>query len=231
MSGAIRLGDGDAAHTVLASRKMATIVRLGMVAYSIGMTRFLIDGPRDAAKTYVFAHGAGGPMASPFMKTVARGIAAAGIRVVRFEFPYMAARRKRPDPQNILLDAFRDVISELGDPANLVIGGKSMGGRMATMIADELRVAGLLVYGYPFHPSGRPDRLRTEHLQSLETKTLIVQGTRDTFGSREEVMGYSLSERITIAWIEGGDHSLGKKLDDPIALGVSFITSLKRVGQ
>ncbi|PYQ47923.1 MAG: alpha/beta hydrolase, partial [Acidobacteria bacterium] len=184
------------------------------------MSRFLIDGPADATKTYVFAHGAGGPMVSSFMKTVAGGIAAAGVRVVRFEFPYMAARRKRPDPQNVLLDSFRDVISELGDPQNLVIGGKSMGGRMATMIADELQVAGLLVYGYPFHPPGRPERLRTEHLVSLRTKTLIVQGTRDTFGSREEVTGYLLSERISIRWIEGGDHSLGKNLEEPIAVGV-----------
>ena len=202
-----------------------------MVEYSIEMSRFLIDGPADATKTYVFAHGAGGPMVSSFMKTVARGIAGAGVRVVRFEFPYMAARRKRPDRQNVLLDSFREVIGELGDPQNLVIGGKSMGGRMATMIADELQVAGLLVYGYPFHPPGRPERLRTEHLVSLRTRTLIVQGTRDTFGSREEVTGYSLSGRISIRWIEGGDHSLGKNLEEPIALGVRFITSLSRLGQ
>jgi predicted alpha/beta-hydrolase family hydrolase len=185
-----------------------------------------MDGPVDAAKTYVFAHGAGGRMVSGFMKTVARGIAAAGIRVVRFEFPYMAAGRRRPDPQNILLDCFRDVVSELGSPDNLVIGGKSMGGRMASMVADELGVAGLLVYGYPFHPPGRPERLRTEHLATLRTKTLIVQGTRDPFGSRAEVESYDLSRPITIEWIGEGDHSLGKNLDRPIALGVSFITSL-----
>jgi predicted alpha/beta-hydrolase family hydrolase len=190
------------------------------------MPRFLIDGPLDAPKTYVFAHGAGGPMVSPFMKTVARGIAAAGIRVVRFDFPYMAARRKRPDPPNVLMDCWREVVGELGAPANLVIGGKSMGGRIATMVADELGVAGLLVYGYPFHPPGRPERLRTAHLETLHTNTLIVQGTRDTFGTREEVPGYTVSPTIKIEWIEGGDHSLGRNLDRPIALGVSFITSL-----
>ncbi len=189
------------------------------------MTRFLIDGPPDASRTYVFAHGAGGPMLSPFMKAVARGIAAAGIRVVRFEFPYMAARRKRPDPQNVLLDCFRDVVSELGDAGNLVIGGKSMGGRMATMVADELGVAGVLVYGYPFHPPGRPERLRTAHLETLRTNTLIVQGTRDAFGSQSDVASYALSPKITVHWIPDGDHSLGKDLDRPIALGVSFITS------
>jgi predicted alpha/beta-hydrolase family hydrolase len=148
------------------------------------MTRFLIDGPPDASRTYVFAHGAGGPMLSPFMKSVARGIAAAGIRVVRFEFPYMAARRKRPDPQNVLLDCFRDVVSELGDARNLVIGGKSMGGRMATMVAD------------------------------------------DAFGSQTDVASYALTAKITIEWIHDGDHSLGKNLDQPIALGVRFITSI-----
>jgi predicted alpha/beta-hydrolase family hydrolase len=190
------------------------------------MTSFLIDGPSDAKHTFVFAHGAGGPMVSPFMKTIARGIAAAGIRVVRFEFPYMAARRRRPDPQKVLLECWRYVVSELGDPGNLVIGGKSMGGRMASLVADELGVAGLLCYGYPFHPPGRPERLRTEHLQTLRTRSLIVQGTRDRFGSREEVVSYALAPTISIEWILEGDHSLGKNLDRPIALGVSFITSL-----
>ena len=118
------------------------------------------------------------------------------------------------------------IVGELGAPANLVIGGKSMGGRIATMVADELGVAGLLVYGYPFHPPGRPERLRTAHLETLHTNTLIVQGTRDTFGTREEVPGYTVSPTIKIEWIEGGDHSLGRNLDRPIALGVSFITSL-----
>src|SRR5207244_13518168 len=115
----------------------ATSVLLGWVDDSIEISRFSIDGPAAATKTYVFAHGAGGPMVSPFMKSVARGIAAAGIRVVRFEFPYMAARKKRPDPQNVLLDSWRSVVGELGDPRALVIGGKSMGGRMATMVADD----------------------------------------------------------------------------------------------
>jgi predicted alpha/beta-hydrolase family hydrolase len=165
------------------------------------------------------------------MKTIARGIAAAGIRVVRFEFPYMANRKKRPDPQEKLLDTFREVVSELGDPSTLVLGGKSMGGRMATMVADELGAAGLLVYGYPFHPPGKPDRLRTEHLERLRTKTLIVQGERDPFGTREDVEGYRLSRNIAIEWIPDGDHSLGKNLDRPIQLGVSFITSIFRVGQ
>ncbi len=87
------------------------------------MTRFLTDGPPDAQRTFVFAHGAGGPMASAFMATVARGIAEHGIRVLRFEFPYMAEKRKRPDPQSVLLDAWRSVVREIGNPERMVIGG------------------------------------------------------------------------------------------------------------
>ena len=110
-----------------------------------------------------------------------------------------------------------------------------MGGRMATMVADELSVGGLLVYGYPFHPLGRPDRLRTEHLKSLRTKALIVQGERDPFGSRAEVKAYQLSPNIELAWMPDGDHSLkprassgmteAENLEIAIEKGVSFITS------
>lgn len=200
------------------------------------MTEFLIDGPADAARTYVFAHGAGGPMVSGFMTTIARGIAAKGIRVVRFEFPYMAARRRRPDSQEVILDSWRSVVRELGDPERLVIGGKSFGGRMASMVADELEVAGLLCYGYPFHPPGQPAKGRTAHLKTLATPAAIVQGTRDSFGSREEVESYELSEAISIQWIPEGDHSFKPRaksgvterenLERAVGNGVSFITSL-----
>jgi predicted alpha/beta-hydrolase family hydrolase len=189
------------------------------------MTRFLTDGPPDAQRTFVFAHGAGGPMASAFMATVARGIAEHGIRVVRFEFPYMAEKRKRPDPQNVLLDAWRAVVREVGNPQRMVIGGKSMGGRMASMVADELNVAGLLCFGYPFHPPGQPQKLRTGHLMDLRTPALIVQGTRDAFGTPADVESYGLSSNITVLWIEGGDHSLKGGLPRAIAEGVKFITS------
>ncbi|HLJ74186.1 MAG TPA: alpha/beta fold hydrolase [Thermoanaerobaculia bacterium] len=190
------------------------------------MTEFLVDGPDAARRTYLFAHGAGGPMRSAFMAQVARGIAAAGIRVIRFEFPYMAQKRKRPDPQPVLLDAFRTVVGEIGSPQSMVIGGKSMGGRMASMIADELGVAGLLVYGYPFHPPGQPQKTRTAHLEHLQTRALIVQGTRDAFGTPNDVESYKLSSTISIAWIEGGDHSLKGGLPKAIETGVKFITAI-----
>jgi hypothetical protein len=188
------------------------------------MTRLLTDGAADARRTYVFAHGAGAGMSSGFMTEVARGIAAAGIRVVRFEFPYMSAGRRRPDPANVLLDCWRGVVAEVGAPGRLVIGGKSMGGRIASMVADELDVAGLLVFGYPFHPVGTPEKLRTEHLASLKTPALIVQGTKDKFGTRGEVESYALSKAIRVEWIEGGDHSLGKDLTKPVEVGVRFLT-------
>ena len=89
----------------------------------------------------------------------------------------------------------------------LVIGGKSMGGRIASLVADEAGVAGLVCLGYPFHPVGKPDQLRVEHLQTIKTPTLIVQGERDPFGTREEVARYKLSKAVRVAWMTDGDHS------------------------
>jgi predicted alpha/beta-hydrolase family hydrolase len=172
----------------------------------------LVNGSRDAPITLVLAHGAGAPMDSPFMNTVADAIAGKDVRVVRFEFPYMAARRiagKRgaPDREPILLESWRSIIAKLGHPSRLVIGGKSMGGRIASMVADEAGVAGLVCLGYPFHPPGNPTRTRVKHLENLRTPTLIVQGTRDSFGLPADVSSYKLSKQIHIAWIESGDHS------------------------
>jgi predicted alpha/beta-hydrolase family hydrolase len=188
----------------------------------------LIDGPAKSKHTFLFAHGAGGAMDTPFMNLVASGLAERGIRVVRFEFPYMAARRtsgKRgaPDRQPVLLDTFRSLVDEYGGGAKVFIGGKSMGGRMASMIADDVGAHGLIVMGYPFHPPGKPQQLRTEHLQSLQTPALILQGTRDAFGNRAEVDKYDLSEAIRVEWMEGGDHSLKGRIPDAIDRAAAFI--------
>ena len=131
-------------------------------------------------------------MHSAFMAFFAEGLAAHGYRVARFEFPYMAARgrdggRRPPDRPNVLLDAWQSVIDRLG-PERLVIGGKSLGGRMASMIADAAGVRGLVCLGYPFHPPGQPEKLRIAHLHALRTPALILQGTRDSFGARDEVV-------------------------------------------
>ncbi len=173
---------------------------------------YLTDGPADSPHIFLFAHGAGGAMDTPFMTRVARDLGERGIRVVRFEFPYMAARREggkrgAPDRQPVLLDTFRRVVEEHGGGGKVVVGGKSMGGRMASMVADELGVRGLICLGYPFHPPGKPQQLRTAHLTSLRTPALIIQGTRDPFGTESEVSTYELSKTIRIEWLEDGDHS------------------------
>ncbi|MFQ5776300.1 MAG: alpha/beta family hydrolase [Kiloniellaceae bacterium] len=176
---------------------------------------FLFDGPAQAALTVALAHGAGAPMDSPFMTAVAEGLAARGFRVARFEFPYMAARRadgrrRPPDREPRLLDAWRAVVAALG-AERLVIGGKSLGGRMASLVADACAVRGLVCLGYPFHPPGRPDRPRTAHLADLATPALIVQGTRDPFGGAAEVPAYALSPSIRLCWIEEGGHDLAPR--------------------
>jgi predicted alpha/beta-hydrolase family hydrolase len=173
----------------------------------------LRNGPNGASTQIVLAHGAGAGMDSPFMQTIAEGLAARGFGVVRFEFPYMREKRRGgakrgPDRQDVLVTAWRTVIAEIGGAHALVLGGKSLGGRIASLIADEVGAKGLVCLGYPFHPPGRPRVLRTRHLERLNTPTLIVQGTRDSMGSKDEVPDYTLSPRIHVSWIEDGDHSL-----------------------
>jgi uncharacterized protein len=172
----------------------------------------IFDGPEDAPKTIALAHGAGAAMDTPFMTAFAEGLAAWGFRVARFEFPYMAGRRETgkkrgPDRPIVLLETWTAVIASLGDPGRLIIGGKSMGGRIASMVADEAQVAGLLCLGYPFHPPGREPGARIAHLAGMRTPSLIIQGTRDTFGTPDEVAEYPLSPAIRVHWLEDGDHS------------------------
>lgn len=177
------------------------------------MTEFLHDGP-ESGSPLILAHGAGAPMDSEFMDEITRGLAGRGVRVSRFEFPYMARRRedgkrRGPNGARTLERTWREVVEELGGgaPQRLVIGGKSMGGRIASRLADELGVAGLVCLGYPFHPTGKPARLRTAHLEDIQTPTLILHGTRDPFGKPDEIAGYDLGERVRIHWLEDGDHS------------------------
>jgi predicted alpha/beta-hydrolase family hydrolase len=199
----------------------------------------LFDGPADAP-TVVLAHGAGAPMDSPFMNAMAAGLAAAGVRAARFEFPYMHRRRsgerKPPDREPVLREAWKTVIAALGGGERLVIGGKSMGGRMASLVADEAGVRGLVCLGYPFHPPDKPERLRTAHLKDLRTPALIVQGTRDLFGTPAEVAAYELSPAIRVEWMEDGDHSFKPRvssgrtekgnLEAAVAAMVGFVEGL-----
>lgn len=182
------------------------------------MPDFLYDGPASAKATVLLAHGAGGAMDTNWMTKVAAGLGETGLRVARFEFGYMAVRRdgsgKRPPPSpaNKLIAEYLAAVAAVEKSGKLVIGGKSMGGRMASMIAEKLygedKIAGLLCLGYPFHPPGSPDKLRTDHLTSLTVPTLICQGERDPFGTKEEVAGYPLSKSTEVFWLVDGDHDL-----------------------
>lgn len=165
--------------------------------------------------TLLLAHGAGAGMDSPFMQLLAEELARREIRTLRFDFPYMAraraeGKRRPPNPAPVLLEHWREMVARwrAAESGPLWLAGKSMGGRMASLLADELGAAGLICLGYPFHPAGKPERLRTEHLATLATPTLIVQGERDALGSREEVAGYSLAPAIEVQWIATADHDL-----------------------
>jgi predicted alpha/beta-hydrolase family hydrolase len=195
----------------------------------------LIDGPSRAGRTIILAHGAGAAMDTDFMTAFAQGLGERGVRVVRFEFPYMAERRESgksrpPDREPVLRETWHRVIESVKAKA-LFIGGKSMGGRIASLIADEAKVAGLVCLGYPFHPTGKPEQLRVEHLKSIRTPTLIVQGERDPFGGRTEVKSYKLSKQVHVHWLIDGDHSFkprklsGKSRDENMEEGIDAVAS------
>lgn len=178
------------------------------------------------------------------MDFVAGGLAAHCYRVVRFEFPYMAGRRgdgkrRPPDRPDVLLNTWRRVIEAIATGEarrRLVIGGKSLGGRIASMIADEAEVGGLVCLGYPFHPARAPRKPRVEHLRILRTPTLIVQGTRDPLGLPVEVMGYELPPSVTVRWLDDGDHGFAPRkssgrteqqnLDEALETVRSFLAKL-----
>ncbi|WP_248796672.1 alpha/beta family hydrolase [Pseudomonas sp. MWU13-2105] len=172
-------------------------------------------GEAGALATLILAHGAGAPMDSDFMNAMAERLATLGIAVLRFEFPYMAQRRldggkRPPNPQARLLERWREVYEgvrrEVRGP--LLIGGKSMGGRMASLLADELGAQGLVCLGYPFYAAGKPEKPRVAHLAEIATPTLIVQGERDALGNRQTVSGYTLSPQVRVSWLVAADHDL-----------------------
>ena len=177
------------------------------------MTDFLIDEATGKARaTLLLAHGAGAPMDSDFMNVLARELAGQGVRVLRLEFPYMAERRRNgkkrpPDRAPVLLQAFAEALDQAGGES-VFIGGKSMGGRMATMLAVEHRCRGVVCFGYPFHPSGKPEKTRLDHLPLMQAPALICQGERDPFGNRHEVAGYSLPATVQMHWLADGNHDL-----------------------
>lgn len=165
----------------------------------------------------VLAHGAGAPQSHPWMVGAASALAARGVAVATFDFPYMQARRKLPDRAPVLeacwLDAIDAVRARAGG-ARLFIGGKSMGGRMATHVAAHHAeragtLAGLVLLGYPLHPPGRPEQRRDAHLPLIRVPALFVQGTRDAFGAPSELAPAlaPLGGLATVHEVHEGDHS------------------------
>jgi uncharacterized protein len=211
---------------------MAPLDRLGAIGYPA-------EGGADAV--LVLAHGAGAGQKHPFMVATANGLAARSISVVTFDFPYMRERRHVPDKAPVLEGAFREAIeaaSEWSGETRVFIGGKSMGGRMATHLGaqglDDLR--GIVALGYPLHPPGRPDKPRTEHLSSIRVPVLIVQGERDTFGTPDELRPAiaTMKAKVTLHVVKGGDHSLtvrGRRKEDAFTEVLDRVTGwIHKVG-
>jgi len=179
----------------------------------------IYNGPADGP-LFVFAHGAGAPATSDFMEAIAKGLAQQGIRVARFNFPYMQQRidngtRRPPERAPKLIAQFKQLIASIDQP--MVIGGKSMGGRMASLVAsdpttDEItvnsKIKGIACLGFPFHPANKPESLRTEHFPLIKQTVFIVQGDRDKLGTKEEVASYGLPDDIEWLWLADGDHDL-----------------------
>ena len=174
------------------------------------------DGPEPGprGKILVLTHGAGASSSHPSLAEPARLIGERRVCVARFDLPYMrraAATGRRawpPDDEDVLVGAWVEVLRELAPTSRLIIGGRSLGGRVASVLADAAEVAGLVCIGYPFHPPRREGPVRTAHLREIATPTLIVQGERDPYGTREEVAGYQLSPNVRLHWIADGDHGL-----------------------
>ena len=194
---------------------MASLDGLGAIVY---------PAEGRAAAVLVLAHGAGAGQKHPFMVATAKGLAARHISVVTFDFPYMRERRHVPDKAPVLEAAFQNVIAATRSwsrATDVFIGGKSMGGRMATHLGAQGLggLLGIVALGYPLHPPGRPDKPRTEHLPSIRVPVLIVQGERDTFGTPDELRPVIATMRAntTLHVVPGGDHSLavrGKRKDE-----------------
>jgi predicted alpha/beta-hydrolase family hydrolase len=205
----------------------------------------LIDGHKNAKTCLILAHGSGLGMDAPFMSDISQELitqvdVSGGFSVARFNFPYMqiikeTGRKRPPNSAQILMQSWKDAIlqTRARGAETLFIGGKSMGGRIASMLADEERarghIKGLVCLGYPFHPPGKPETLRIEHLKTLKTPTLICQGERDVFGNKKDVAAYKLSKAIEYCWLKDGDHGFkprkkaGSTESDNIARAASAV--------
>src|ERR1700694_4853531 len=178
------------------------------------LTDFAYQGPkRGADRAVLLAHGAGADMHAAALTTVADALADAKVPSLRFNFPYRAAGRRGPDRPPVLEAAVREAVGELArrtklPPERLVLGGRSMGGRICSMVAADTGALGLVLLGYPLHPPGKATQLRVEHFARLRMPTLFVSGTRDAFGTPTELQRHAkkLKGPVTFHWVETGDH-------------------------
>ena len=172
---------------------------------------------RGADRAVLLAHGAGADMNAAALTTVADALADARIPSLRFNFPYRSAGRRAPDRAPVLEAAVREAAAELArrtklPPGRLVLGGRSMGGRICSLVAaddaDPLPVLGLALLGYPLHPPGKPETLRVEHFKRLTIPVLFASGTRDAFGTPAELKRHAKKVKgpVTFHWVETGDH-------------------------
>lgn len=198
-----------------------------------------IDGPDNAETTVILAHGAGAGMDTDFMQAFAIGLASAEFRVIRFEFAYLRQRRdgKRTAPPRAerLIDEYLEVIERAdATKRRCVIGGKSMGGRVASLLADDAPIAGLIGLGFPFQAPGKPNPTRVAHLAKLRTPTQILQGTRDPFGDPTSLAKIKLSASIQIHWLDDGNHDLvprkksGRTTQQNWSEGITVLTKFLR---
>ncbi|HEX6707818.1 MAG TPA: alpha/beta family hydrolase [Albitalea sp.] len=193
---------------------MASVQALS-IAVGDGHVSALLQAPADARACYVFAHGAGAGMAHPFMVAVANGLAERGIASLRYQFPYMEQRSKRPDVPKVAHAAVRAAVTQAGQSLPglpLVAGGKSFGGRMtsqAQAVSAMPGVRGLVFVGFPLHPPKQPSDDRAEHLAQVQVPMLFLQGTRDELADATLMRSVAqrLGERATLRFFEGADHS------------------------
>lgn len=170
---------------------------------------------QPAIAQFIFAHGAGAGSDSDFMQHMAKLISEQGVDVGLFDFEYMQIakqtnKRRPPERAQKLLIYYERVLTNAQPDLPLFIGGKSMGGRMASMLAcsSEQSLSGVIAFGYPFHPPGKPEKLRTDHFADIVCPFLVLQGERDTFGTREELLTMKMPKQPLFTWLSDGDHSL-----------------------
>jgi predicted alpha/beta-hydrolase family hydrolase len=184
-----------------------------------------VTAPEASRAVLALGHGAGGDMNSPILGGVAEALAAAQLACLRFNFPYKEQGRKSPDPGKILVESWRQAFAaadQLDGP--VWVGGKSIGGRIASMaVAEGMPASGLIFFGYPLHPPGRTEKVRDEHLYRIEVPMLFIQGTEDPFAQWEllERVLERLGNRATLLAVERGDHSFKVKgeANGPVEIG------------